>query len=278
MRYAQMVLDTASSEDQWGERVRTSAMMVLALLHYRAGDAGTARSIMEPMMEAAEALGDLSFSAEVHRLLAEILEALGELGASLDHYKRHLDFYAQVHNAERQQAFAEVEKRHALMEAIRKQEQLELRATLAEQESRQKEQELRSLATTILRRNEALKHLRSVVRTRSQNTVGREARDLAAVVLENIDAAFEDREEWTVFEKEFERVHHDFVKSLRDRCSLLTPTEIRVCILTRLGLPNKQIADSLFISGVTVKTHRRHIRRKLGLATDGNLTSLILSI
>ncbi len=53
------------------------------------------------------------------------------------------------------------------------------------------------------------------------------------------------------------------VAELRERYSLLTPRERQVMALVTSGLMNKQVADELSISEVTVKMHRSSVMRKL---------------
>ena len=50
-----------------------------------------------------------------------------------------------------------------------------------------------------------------------------------------------------------------------ETCLSLSQTEFRVASLIKNGLTSEAIAKHLFISPSTVKTHRRNIRRKLGL-------------
>jgi DNA-binding CsgD family transcriptional regulator len=55
--------------------------------------------------------------------------------------------------------------------------------------------------------------------------------------------------------------------------SSLTPTEISVVELVAEGLTNPQIAERLFISRATVKTHLIHIFNKLGVNTRSQLAA-----
>jgi predicted ATPase/DNA-binding NarL/FixJ family response regulator len=55
----------------------------------------------------------------------------------------------------------------------------------------------------------------------------------------------------------------------------LTPTEVRVAELVAEGLTNPQIAERMFVSAGTVKTHISHIFRKLGLHSRTELSTLV---
>jgi len=58
----------------------------------------------------------------------------------------------------------------------------------------------------------------------------------------------------------------------------LSTTELRVAALIKNDLTNAQIAGQLFLSPETVKTHRRNIRRKLGLKNSSkNLATYLKS-
>ena len=66
-------------------------------------------------------------------------------------------------------------------------------------------------------------------------------------------------------------------RGVRDRPTTgwdaLTPTELEVVGLTAKGLTNPQIADRLFISRQTVKTHLSHVFAKLNISSRVQLTS-----
>jgi DNA-binding CsgD family transcriptional regulator len=58
----------------------------------------------------------------------------------------------------------------------------------------------------------------------------------------------------------------------------LTDTEMRVAVMIKEGLTSAKIANLLYISRETVKTHRKHIRKKLCInKADINLSSYLKS-
>ncbi len=69
------------------------------------------------------------------------------------------------------------------------------------------------------------------------------------------------------------------VNTLASIYQLLTPVEIQVASMIRLGYPTKKIAQSLLISLGTVNIHRKHIRKKLRLnGKPINLFSYLLTL
>ncbi len=59
--------------------------------------------------------------------------------------------------------------------------------------------------------------------------------------------------------------------------SSLTPTEIEVVNLVSQGLANAAVAEQLFMTLATVKTHLRHVFSKLAVANRSELTALVHS-
>ena len=61
--------------------------------------------------------------------------------------------------------------------------------------------------------------------------------------------------------------------------SKLSPREIEICSLIKIGETSKEIAKALKISAATVQKHREAIRRKLGLTNrDVNLPSYLKNL
>jgi DNA-binding NarL/FixJ family response regulator len=58
----------------------------------------------------------------------------------------------------------------------------------------------------------------------------------------------------------------EFLKKIR-----LTPREIEILKLIKTGLTNQQIAQQIFLSQLTVQTHRRNVHFKLGIKGEADL-------
>lgn len=82
-----------------------------------------------------------------------------------------------------------------------------------------------------------------------------------------------------VIEKNLEGVTSAFSKDLSFRYQSLTPTELQIAALIREGKSTKQIAEVMNVSSRTVESHRKNVRKKMGLREKkGNLRTTLLSI
>ena len=81
---------------------------------------------------------------------------------------------------------------------------------------------------------------------------------------------------WEDFEKRFTEVHPTFIKKLDINKPSLTPTEIRVASLIKMGCDTLEIAHFLWVSNRGIEQHRYRIKKKLGI--QENLTTYLLSI
>jgi DNA-binding NarL/FixJ family response regulator len=70
-----------------------------------------------------------------------------------------------------------------------------------------------------------------------------------------------------------------FTRGLADRAIGISPAQIRVAEMVRSGMTNKEIADTLYISEGTVRSHRQELRRKLKLTNNkANLRAYLQSL
>ena len=214
---------------------------------------------------------------EAHLLLAELYPLLGDYRNAYEHQKKGMEIRQQISSARQQRAAAAVELRDARLGAERERELLNLRAERAEYEAEFKTRELSLMTLQMTQWNAAFRSLRQSVEPYARDGRG-QTKAVAASVLKDINAVVSSNSGWTVFEEQFERVYSEFLGRLHERSPRLTSTELRICVLIRMNLSTKQIADALFSSELTVKKHRANIRRKLDLQGDDNLNGLLFSL
>lgn len=77
------------------------------------------------------------------------------------------------------------------------------------------------------------------------------------------------------FEKRFDVVNEQFNTMLLARHPELSPAELRMCSLLKLGLSSKQIADLTHKTVRTVENNRSIIRKKLQLNNEDNLVTYL---
>lgn len=78
--------------------------------------------------------------------------------------------------------------------------------------------------------------------------------------------------------KHIEDISCGFVTRLRTN-NALSMREIRIALMVKDNLTNQEIADYLRITPETVRTHRRNIRRKLGInGTKSELNAYLRSL
>ena len=81
--------------------------------------------------------------------------------------------------------------------------------------------------------------------------------------------------DWQKFESQFTSVHPEFTGKLEAKYPALTPQEVRMCSLVRVGLRNPEIVKLLCLSERTLENHRFNIRKKLALRTEQSLQEFL---
>ena len=83
----------------------------------------------------------------------------------------------------------------------------------------------------------------------------------------------------SIIESNLNEIISPFTRKLSLEFLNLTPTEIQIANMTKHGNTSKKIAKIMNISPRTVDTHKKNIRRKIGLeGKRANLRSYLLSL
>ena len=76
----------------------------------------------------------------------------------------------------------------------------------------------------------------------------------------------------------FESINKNFYARLKQAYPDISPNDLKISALIKMGLSIKEMADILNISADSVKTARYRLRKKLQLNTEDNLTDFILNL
>ncbi|NOX85972.1 MAG: tetratricopeptide repeat protein [Chlorobi bacterium] len=83
---------------------------------------------------------------------------------------------------------------------------------------------------------------------------------------------------WEEFETRFKKIHHNFYKKLHDNFTGLTPNDLKLCALLKLGMNTKEICSVTFQSVRAVEAARLRLRKKLKLTVGENLSVFLQKI
>ncbi len=141
-----------------------------------------------------------------------------------------------------------------------------------------KDKELANSAMNLVQKNKHLNKIKSEL----LKMKGEIKEDLLIsrinMIIRKIDKETSNDESWSVFETNFEQVHEDFLKRLREKHPDITPKELKLSAYLRMNISSKEIATLLNITTRGVEISRYRLRRKFGLERTQNLIDYILSI
>jgi len=95
-------------------------------------------------------------------------------------------------------------------------------------------------------------------------------------IMNKINKAVKNKDEWKVFETNFNEVHEDFFKDVLQKFPKLTSKDLKLCSYLKMNLSSKEIAPLMGISVRGVEVHRYRLRKKMNLDSDVNLTKFLI--
>lgn len=97
-------------------------------------------------------------------------------------------------------------------------------------------------------------------------------------LIKKVDNSIDHKDEWEVFEFNFNQVHEEFFNKLKERHPDLTHKDLKVCAYIKMNLSTKEIAPLMNISIRGVETNRYRLRKKLDLENDNSLVDYLQNI
>lgn len=144
-----------------------------------------------------------------------------------------------------------------------------------EADLRFKSKELAEVVMTNIAHQEFLESLKTEMQQlRLSGQYTRKSLDkLLALVNNNLVS---DEESWSMFQTNFDRIHENFFRNLKQQYPDLTSGDLRFCALLRLNMPTKEIAKFLNISVRGVDAARYRLRKKFNLSSEDSLTDFMI--
>ena len=170
--------------------------------------------------------------------------------------------------------FTEQENRRLAQLEKQEKEITRLRNERLEADLTHKSKELASATMMIINHAEFLNNLRSHIQTLMLS--GKINRTEGNALLTMIGSNLSEEDAWTVFQENFDLIHENFFRKLKERYPSLTPTDLKLCTLLRLNYSSKEIAGMMHISIRGVEAARYRLRKKLNLSETENLVDFMI--
>jgi len=275
MEFQMKAYDLVKSNTEEG--LLLAILLEIGRLHSASGAFQEALFVFDQAIRIARERDDSYMEHEFHLAISVVYERLGRFSKSLEHFKQFVALRDRLIGRERQKEMAELQVRYELDKAERERELYRLKAQHLETEMRLKQNELTAMALNLVQKKEMLEQLQRQLETLKGGSDGAGSVDVERILREIRENRNADNE-WKSFEQQLDNLHQDFIRRLSERYSSLTPTELKICSLTRLNLQAKDIANLLFTSVRTIHAHRYNIRKKLDLASDISLTTFLVGV
>lgn len=184
--------------------------------------------------------------------------------------KRHIQKIVR----KKHKLFEEQENRRLVQIERQEKEITTLQNEKLEVELVHKGKELASAAMMLINHSEFLKNLRENIQ--SLILAGKINRTEGNELLSMIGKNLPEEDEWNLFQNNFDLIHENFFRKLKERYPSLTPTDLKMCSLLRLNYSSKEIAEMLNISIRGVEAARYRLRKKLNLLETDNLVDFMI--
>ncbi|SHF75717.1 Y_Y_Y domain-containing protein [Mariniphaga anaerophila] len=165
-----------------------------------------------------------------------------------------------------------------LQQEKKEKELIRLRNEKLQAEIRFKSKELASSTMSIIKKNEFLLDLKTIIQKQKAELGSRYPDKYYNYLSKKIDDNISSHDDWKIFETNFERAHEQFFEKLKNKYPLLTPSDMQLCAFLRMNLSSKEIAPMLGISVRGVENHRYRLRKKLELDVNDSLTDAIIGL
>lgn len=173
-----------------------------------------------------------------------------------------------------------MEQKYAEDQAEKDRQIMELEKEKLEYDLQHKSQEMANLMINFVRKNEILTEIRSdlfKVLGSLRGESNKESKQMLILVRNKIESNIQGDEVLKKIEDQFDVVHNNFMKRLREKHPDLSNNERMMCAYLKMNLSTKEIAPLLNISIRGVETIRYRLRKKFELEREDSLLEYLNS-
>ncbi|MDG3582590.1 tetratricopeptide repeat protein [Galbibacter pacificus] len=200
--------------------------------------------------------------AQERLMLIFIIALLGLIFGVYVYLKKRKQHELNIEKYKQQALEANLEKKKLIEENL--QREIELKTSSLSKYSLNLAQKNRTLSQVA--------HTLTNIKGRKKIDVDAKLNEIVLVINEDLS----EKQEWNQFMDYFEQIHPSFFKNLRYRTEEeLSITELRLCMLLRLGLSSKEIASILRVTPDSIRVARYRLRKKLSINQGDKLTRFL---
>lgn len=183
-----------------------------------------------------------------------------------------------LHVTDKKRRRIEIQKEQEQKEKQIEQEKIiyKLKADRLEYELKYKSKELASSTISIIRKNEILTQIKEEIDTQKEALGTHYPSKYYNKLIKLIDENISSEDDWNIFQSNFDRIHENFFRNLKERYPDLSSADLRLCAWLRLNLTTKEIANLANISVKGVEVARYRLRKKLDLPKEKNLNEFMI--
>jgi DNA-binding CsgD family transcriptional regulator/cell division protein FtsL len=197
----------------------------------------------------------------------------------LRHYRiRKIEKERKKISTRKQQELEERRKKYEEEQLKANQKITKLENDKLHQDLRHKSRELSNSVINILHKNEILLNLKKEMQDLYlEKNLGKRDFKIKRLI-QVIENEISTKKDLEVFDSNFNAVHEEFIKNLKEKYPQLNQNDHRLCTFIKMNKSTKEIATFLNMSIRGVETSRYRLRKKMNLSSDGNLYDIISDI
>ncbi|MES2766858.1 MAG: tetratricopeptide repeat protein [Bacteroidota bacterium] len=241
-------------------------------------ETGKLSSSAELLMQALQTAQEIGFKAsvpEIYHALYDHYERSGDIQAAFDNYKLFHTVKQEIHGEDAIRRMQVVMVQHEAEKARKDALNMRLKSELLEYDARVRIQQLNDLKEDAIQKNQVLSEIKQNTQEALRQHGLKQQQTLRTIIKTAEEGA---TTFWQQLEDRSRLVEGEFAEKILQICPDLTPTELRIILLLKNGMSNKEISHLLFLAERTIEYHRTLIRKKLQLKRTDTIMAYLNSL